>query len=134
MPGQAPPLNDERELLLAYIAQQREGIRNAAFGLTDEQARLTPSASALSIGGLIKHVAETEAGWIDTVLQRDRGSQEDGESQYADGFRLGPDESPAEVLDRYEAVARETDAVIGGIADLNQPVPVPKGVPWFPAD
>jgi hypothetical protein len=26
MPGQAPPLSDERELLLAYIAQQRDGV------------------------------------------------------------------------------------------------------------
>ena len=27
-----------------------------AHGLTDEQARATPTVSALSIGGLIKHV------------------------------------------------------------------------------
>src|SRR5205823_3416274 len=57
----------------------------------------------------------------------------DAESQYADAFRLGPDETLVEVLERYDAVARETDAAIGGI-DLNQPVPVPKGVPWFPDD
>jgi hypothetical protein len=36
MPGTAPPHTDERELLLAYIAQQRDGLRHAAFGLTDE--------------------------------------------------------------------------------------------------
>src|SRR5262249_35249120 len=53
MPGQAPALTDERELLLAYLAQQRDGIRYAAYGLTDAQARLTPAASALSIGGLL---------------------------------------------------------------------------------
>src|SRR5205823_5751235 len=62
MPGQAPPLTDERALLLAYNGQQRDGIRNAAYGLTDEQARLTPSASTLSIGGILKHVADTERG------------------------------------------------------------------------
>ena len=38
MPGQAPPLPDERELLLAFLNQQRDGLRYAAFGLTDEQA------------------------------------------------------------------------------------------------
>jgi len=42
----------------------------AACGLTDEQARLTPTVSALSIGGLLKHVASTEQGWIDTMLVR----------------------------------------------------------------
>ena len=30
--------------------------------------------------------------------------------------------------------AAETEAVIAGIADLGQAVPVPKGVPWFPDD
>ena len=134
MPGQAPPLTDERELLLAYIGQQRDGLRNAAYGLTDEQARRAPSASSLSIGGLIKHVADMERGWIDLVLQRDRGPQADQESEYEDNFRLGPDETLLEVLARYDEVAKETDAVVTGIADLGGPVPVPKGVPWFPDD
>ena len=31
-------------------------------------------------------------------------------------------------------MARETEAVVAGIDDLDQPVPVPKGVPWFPDD
>jgi uncharacterized damage-inducible protein DinB len=127
-------VTDERELLLAYIAQQRDGIRNAAYGLTDKQARLAPSASSLSIGGLIKHVADMEKGWIDMVLQRDGGSPEDQESDYEDNFRLGPDETLADVLARYEEVAKETDAVVAGIADLGRAVPVPKGVPWFPDD
>jgi len=34
----------------------------------------------------------------------------------------------------YATVARDTEAVVRGIPDLNQAVPVPKGVPWFPAD
>ena len=45
MPGQAPSLTDERALLLAYIKQQRDGLRYAAYGLTEEQIRLAPSAS-----------------------------------------------------------------------------------------
>src|SRR5207248_8408154 len=128
MPGQAPPLTNERDLLLAYIAQQRDGIRNAAYGLTDEQARLTPTAGTLSIGGLVKHVAAMEQGWIDIVLQRDRGGSDDREAAYEDNFRLAPDETLAEALARFDAVAKETEAVVAGI-DLDQPVPVPQGVP-----
>ncbi len=135
MPGQAPALTDERGLLLAYIAQQRDGIRYAAYGLTDEQARLTPTASSLNLGGLIKHVAEMEKGWIDLVLQRDRGdSPDDGRSDYESAFRLGPDETLADVLARYQEVAQETEGVVAGIGDLGQAVPVPRGVPWFPDD
>lgn len=135
MPAQAAPLNDERELLLAYISQQRDGIRNAAYGLTDEQARLAPTVSTLTIGGLIKHVTATEKAWIEMVLQRgSQGSQEDQQSAYEDNFRLGPHETLADALARYQEVAMETEAVVAGIADLNQAVPVPRGVPWFPKD
>ncbi len=133
MPGLAPPLTDERDLLLAYIAQQRQGVRNAAFGLADDQARLAPLASALSIGGLIKHLAEMERRWIEMVRHGD-GSARQGESAYLDNFRLGPDETLSDVLARYAEVAEQTEAAIAAVIDLDQAVPVPQGVPWFPAD
>ena len=130
MPGQVPPVADEREGLLAYLAQQRHVLRVSAYGLTDEEARATPTAGTLSIGGLIKHVAATERGWMDTVLQRESGSAED----YLANFRHGPDETLDGVLARYAQVAHETEEIIAAIPDLGQPVPVPQGVPWFPAD
>jgi uncharacterized damage-inducible protein DinB len=130
MPGQVPPVVDEREALLAYLAQQRYVLRLTAFGLTDDQARSTPAASALSVGGVIKHVAAMERGWINIVLQRDEETQE----EYGDDFRVGPGETLASILAGYDAVASETDAVMAKIADLGQAVPVPKGVPWFPDD
>jgi len=135
MPGNAPPLTDERELLLAYIAQQRDGLRYSAHGLTDEQARATPTTSTLSVGGLIKHCTSTEQGWIDLAVQRERGtSPEEQAAAYENGFRLLSDETLADVLRRYEDVAAETEATIRSIDDLDRPVPVPKGVPWYPDD
>jgi len=133
MPGQVPPVTDERALLLAYIDQQRDGLRYAAYGLTDEQARLTPTQSALSVGGLVKHVTATERSWINTMLQRPQPSMDEGQSDYEAGFRLGPDESLAGALADYDAAARETEAAVAG-ADLDGAVPVPRGVPWFPDD
>lgn len=130
MPGLVPPVADEREALLAYLAQQRHVLRIAAHGLTDEQARQTPSVSALSIGGLIKHVARVERTWIDTILQRDRGSTE----EYLASFQMGPDETLADVLASYDDAAAEMDRVVADIPDLGQAVPIPKGVPWFPDD
>jgi hypothetical protein len=53
---------------------------------------------------------------------------------YAAGFRLEAGETLADALAAYAAVAAETEAIIGAIPDLGQPVPVPKGVPWFPQD
>ncbi len=129
MAGSVRPVADEREGLLTFLAQQRHVLKIAAYGLTDEQARATPTASPLSVGGLIKHVAATERHWIDIMLQR-----EGGEQDYLGGFRLGPDETLAGVLAEYDEVAKGTEAAVADIADLGQPVPVPRGVPWFPQD
>jgi uncharacterized damage-inducible protein DinB len=134
MAGSVPPVRDEREGLLAYLAQQRYTMKLTAHGLTDEQARLVPSASELSVGGLIKHVADMERGWMDTVLGVTAPGNDGDTDHYADNFRLGPDETLAEVLDAYDAAAARTDRIIAGIEDLGRAVPVPQGVPWFPQD
>jgi uncharacterized damage-inducible protein DinB len=136
MPGQPPPLTDEREQLLAFIAQQRDGLRFAAYGLSDEQARLTPTAGVLSVGGLVVHVTEMERSWMDLVVQQPQGSDEDGygETDYADGFRLAEADTLAGALAALDAAAARTEEVVRGIDDLGQLVPVPKGVPWYPQD
>jgi hypothetical protein len=134
MPGLAPALLDERELLLAYIAQQRQGAKNAAFGLSDHELRMTPLASALSIGGIIKHLADMESGWTDLMGEDHARTGDDRESAYRNSFLLEPEESGADVLARYDEVARRTEAVVARVTDLDRAVPVPTGVPWFPAD
>lgn len=128
MPGNAPAHTDERELLLGYLAQQRDGFRFAAFGLTDDQARLTPSVSALSVGGLIKHVALTEEIWMNHI----RGVESDP-VDWADGHTLRPDQTLAEVLERLDEVAAATERTVCR-TDLDQPVPVPRDAPWYPTD
>src|ERR671938_1729229 len=105
MPGNVRPVADVRDGLLAFLSDQRDVLRIATYGLTEEQARATPTASALSVGGLIKHVATTERGWIDLALQRDRDATEEGADAYVANFRLGPDETLADVLALYEEVA-----------------------------
>jgi uncharacterized damage-inducible protein DinB len=134
MAGNVEPVADERSGLLRYLEQQRHVLRVAAYGLTDEQARMKPSKSALSVGGLIKHVASTENGWIDITLQLPQPSAEEGQERYVDEFQMGEDETLADVLARYDEVAARTEEVIAGITDLGQRVPVPKEVPWFPKD
>ncbi|HEX6447497.1 MAG TPA: DinB family protein [Streptosporangiales bacterium] len=134
MPGNVRPVADERDGLLSFLAHQRYAIRVAAHGLTDEQARLAPSASSLTIGGLIKHVAATEDGWIDTMLGQAKPFDPSDAVDYMDMFTLHPDETLAGALARYDEVAKRTESVVAGIGDLGQAVPVPKGVPWFPQD
>jgi uncharacterized damage-inducible protein DinB len=130
MPGTAPPHNDdEKALLLAYVQQQRDGVRNAAFGLTEEQIRLAPTASALTIGGLVKHVTSTERGWIADMLQRPSSQDE---QSYGEDFQVARGDTLASLLADLDRAAAETEAAVAGV-DLSDPVPVPDA-PWFPKD
>ena len=76
------PVADERHGLLGFLAQQRHVVRVAAHGLTDDQARATPTCSRLSVGGLVKHVALTERSWMDRVRQK-------AEPGSAEGYEAG---------------------------------------------
>jgi hypothetical protein len=53
---------------------------------------------------------------------------------YEADYVMAEGETVEGLLARYDEVARRTSDVIAGIADLGQPVPVPKGVPWYPQD
>jgi uncharacterized damage-inducible protein DinB len=129
MPGNAPSITTEREGLLAYLVQQRDGLKNAAFGLTDEQLRLKPTKSALSVGGLLKHGALTERNWTQVLA----GKPAMGESAYVDSFALDPGETLASLISLTDEVAEETQDVVGQLADLDVRVQLPPA-PWFPAN
>jgi hypothetical protein len=125
MPGLAKPSNDERQLLLAFLAQQRDGLRNAAFGLTEDEARWAASTSTLSVASLIRHAVTTEGGWISMM--------QGGASAGDQGFGLTEGDTVSSLLDQYADVAVETERVVASVG-LDHPVAVPKGVPWFPDD
>lgn len=134
MPGQVRPIDDEREQLLGFLGHQRYVLRIAAHGLTEEQLRATPTVSPLSVGGLIKHCMRTERAWIDEVEQRAvRPDLQAAAEAYLDDFRMRPEETLGGLLAEFDEVAEETERVVRRTT-LDRPVPVPKGVPWFPDD
>ena len=56
---------DERGALLAFLEAQRGGHPAGGAGADRRAGRdQRPSASELSLAGLVKHVAETEQGWV----------------------------------------------------------------------
>lgn len=132
MSGLTNPTFDERSTLIEFLRQQRYVLKITAFELTNEQAQATPSVSALSIGGIIKHVALTEQHWIRRILKGEEfGSPED---EYENGFRFVDGEDLDSVLAFYDRVAEETELAIAAEDDLGRLVPIPQGVPWFPQD
>ena len=133
MPGLVPPVVDERETLLAYLAQQRDALRYAAHGLSERQASSRPSASALCLAGLIKHVALVERAWTTFLVTGDT-SVFDAEDDYVNGFSLVGGETLADVLAQASEQARRIEEIVSGLADLGAPLPATTDVvPWIPA-
>jgi Protein of unknown function (DUF664) len=132
--GEGP--TGERADLLESLRTHRYFLRHTAQGLTDEQARLSPTASVLTVGGLIKHVSAIESGWADFA---ERGTEAmpsiegmpspEQLEAFQSEFRLLPGETLAGVLDAYEKVAARTDALVESL-DLDTAYPLPKA-PWF---
>jgi hypothetical protein len=134
MPGPVPPVLDERDALLSFLAEQRQGLRYAAHGMTDEQARARPTVSELTLGGLIKHVARCEHQWMVSFVQKGSTEHFLGTDNYERGFELADGETLADVLDRYAEVATETEKIVTDLPDLGVPLaPTPEGVAWLPA-
>ncbi|WP_328506410.1 DinB family protein [Streptomyces sp. NBC_00391] len=123
---------DERGALLAFVAEQRGGVRRALLGLTDEQASSRPSASELSLAGLLKHVAEVEQGWIARAKGEPPTTHRD-ESNWHECFTLVGDETVESQLAYYEKVAAETEAFIRAVPSLDDTFELPK-TSWNPKD
>lgn len=128
MPHMVRPVTDERDGLLAFLDKQRDALRAAVHGLTDGQATQVPSASALSLAGLLKHALRTERRWVVVLIgQRELPELWPITDPDAD-FRLDPGETPAGLLDSYAAVAEETASIVAEVADLGDDLPLPENM------
>ena len=133
--------SSERADLLESLRRHRGFLRFAVKGLTDDQARTRTTVSELTLGGLVKHVADTEAQWATFMVEGSASAPEiDWESidwanppaevaAYADSHRLLDDETLEGELARYEEVARHTDDLVLTL-DLDTTHELPKA-PWF---
>jgi uncharacterized damage-inducible protein DinB len=122
----------ERADLLEALAKHRELFRFTVQGLTHEQATATPTDSALSLGGLVKHVTFVEKGWVDFIIEGTSAmeSSPDSYDEHTDSFRLLDGETLAGVLAAYEQVANRTDDLVRTLPSLDVSHPLPPA-PWF---
>ncbi|QJY50351.1 DinB family protein [Pseudonocardia broussonetiae] len=105
-------------------------MRHALDGLADADAARRPTASALCLGGIVRHVAYAEEMWIDFVVS---GEKVDDLDRYAESFRVGPGDTVAGLLEHYAATARRTDEVVAALPSLDVSHPLPDA-PWYPDD
>ncbi|MCC6436122.1 MAG: DinB family protein [Acidimicrobiales bacterium] len=125
-------LTRERRDLLETLAIHRGFLRHTVRDLTDDQAAMRPTASGLCLGGLIKHVAATEAQWA-AFIERGAAAMmgEGDQAAWADGFVMAPAETLAGLLDAYQTVSDRTDGLVRTLEDLDAEHPLPEA-PWFP--
>ena len=134
-------LSGERADLLEALRKHRGFLRFAVKELTDEQARTRTTVSELTLGGLVKHVAQVEAQWATFMVEGAGSAPEiDWESidwanpppevaAFADSHRLLDGETLEGALARYEEVARHTDDLVATL-DLDTVHALPTA-PWF---
>ncbi|WP_405564554.1 DinB family protein [Streptomyces phaeochromogenes] len=139
----------ERADLIAALATARAALTNTVRGLSDEQAGERPTASALCLGGLIKHVASIEEGWLRFVVDGPSALRHDlpdgvtwadiaaGTARefpqwmidHQNDFLMLPGETLAGIVERYEQVAAHSEKVIVSLPDLSVTHPLPEA-PW----
>jgi uncharacterized damage-inducible protein DinB len=123
----------ERNDLVNALQNHRNLLLRTVSGLTDAQARLTPTTSQLCLGGIIKHVALVEEGWVRFIEEGPLAQGPPDEAAYeahAAGFRMADEETLADLIGRYEAVAHLTDARVVVLPSLDASHPLPEA-PWF---
>ncbi|WP_017935527.1 DinB family protein [Nocardioides sp. Iso805N] len=134
MSAHAPAVVDERSALHGFLRQQQNAFRNAAFGLSDEQAGLRSTSSELAVGTLIKHVTVGSRTWLLAARAAPGrpARAADAMSMWASALRWDEEDSLTAALEAYDEVcAQVLDAV--ATLDLDAAVPVPDA-PWFPKD
>ena len=121
-------MTSERADLVQTLRRHRGFLRFTVQNITDEQAAQSPTASALSLGGLIKHVAQTEAQWMRFATGGAEGMMS-VQLDWANGHRMLPGETLEGLLAEYDQVAAETDKLVDTL-DLDASHPLPQA-PWF---
>lgn len=145
----SPTLDAERADLLDQLEAARSALLTTVRGLSDEQAGERPTAGALCLGGLIKHVASMEDAWTRFVTEGPSAMRYDlpegvtwedfaaGSAReypqwaidHQNDFQVLPDETLTGIVARYEQVAARTAEIIATVPDLSATHPLPEA-PW----
>jgi hypothetical protein len=122
-----PAIHDERTTLRNYLEVQLDAIRDAGYGLDDDQLRSTPLRSELSLAGLLKHATWCMAGALAAS-----GRMDDPPLDLADfygSFSLEHDRTSEQLRTAFEAVKPRYLSMIEE-TDLDAVMTAPPA-PWY---
>jgi uncharacterized damage-inducible protein DinB len=112
-----PPLHgDDVTLLRSFLTYHRDTFRWKCAGLTAEQLATALPPSDMTLGGMMKHLAVVESGWLEkTFAGGDRMPPFDGVDWDADRdweWHSARHDSPEELRALFDEAVRRADAVI----------------------
>jgi hypothetical protein len=113
---EAPLRADEVTALRGFLDYHRDTLRMKCAGLTREQLAMPHPPSAMTLGGMMKHMALNEVGWFGKTLEDvpyppifdgvDWQSDPDWE------WRTGAEDDPQELRATYDECVRRADEAI----------------------
>ena len=118
-----------KEYLHNDLRMVRETMLWKLDGLSEYDARRPLTPTGTNLLGMIKHLTITEAWYFGKVFERPFPEHLPWWDDHADGADMWvtPDESRAEIVDRYKRVWEHSDATINPLA-----IDAPGHVPWWP--
>jgi Protein of unknown function (DUF664) len=104
----------ERAALTAFLDKQRDILVRKIEGVTDEDARLAPTASALSLLGIVKHCALWERRWFQVIFagRSVPGDWPEVRSRTRADFEVGADDTVQQWLGCYADQVAESRRIV----------------------
>jgi uncharacterized damage-inducible protein DinB len=107
--------DDERELLLRWLAYLRGAVLRKAEGISDDEARWTPPGALIPLAGIVNHLTQVEWRWIDGGMLGEQTSRSEEE------FRPGPELTVTAAVAAYRERAKATEAAVREMPSLAEP-------------
>ena len=112
-----PSSTDETELLIAYLGSQRRHVLGILEGLSDDDMRRPVLPSGWSPPTMLSHLTyDDERFWFGAVIAGDADVV--ATVLESDGWSVGDEVAPAEVVAAYREQARRSDEILRA-ADLD---------------
>lgn len=111
---------DERTSLTRFLDYQRQTLAMKCSGLTAEQLRRRAVApSALSLLGLVRHMAEVERGWFQLVMNGEDVSGYWGRWAEGEGAEFDVEEAdPAQAFEVWNAACERSREIVDAAESL----------------
>jgi uncharacterized damage-inducible protein DinB len=107
--------DDERELLLRWLAFLRGAVLRKAEGISDDEARWTPPGALTPLLGIVNHLTLVEWRWIDGGMRGEQTSRSEEE------FRPGPELTITAAVAAYRERAKATEEAVREMPSLAEP-------------